>query len=421
MAEVETPLRTSTRPLILRLPVALDGYLGWFVERVAAPEPGDQRRAKLLVVACHTAGVLSAVSLALRAALHALPGVTWAVTAMATSVVMLASPFLMRRASTVRAAALPPIVALALALPVLATPGGGVDAPVVSMVPAMPLIAAYFIGPRGAAWLAALLAVEVGAMAGAGHFGWVRHHHTPEVVKALLVAAFLAVTAFIARVYDRERQRFEHQLQELSERLREVAIRDPLTGAYNRRHLSERLACELAYSRRHRTPLSVVMMDVDHFKRVNDVHGHGAGDAMLTHIVQLLRREVRQEDLLARFGGEEFALVLRDTDAARSEIVAERLRARIEGTELTHAGRSIPVTLSLGCASEIGCDSEEALIGIADARLYEAKRRGRNCVVGEGFTPTPVPVSSSRPAAEEVDRRRARAVPHPSALHRVSR
>jgi diguanylate cyclase (GGDEF)-like protein len=389
--------RSSILRKVRRIPAVLDRYLGWFVENVAAPQLAgldDQRRAKLLVVTCHTAGVLVLLSFTLRALVHEVPDATWVVTAAVTSVVLLGSPFLMRGASSVRAAALPPILALALAMPILTAAGGGLDAPIVTMVPAMPLVAAYFIGPRGAAWLAVVLTVEVVAMAIGERVGWSPPHHTPALVKALLIAAFLGVTAFIARVYDRERQRFESKLQQLNEQLREVSIRDPLTGAYNRRHLSERLISELAYARRHRMPLAVVILDVDHFKRVNDQHGHHAGDAVLTQLVALVQSEIRQEDLLARYGGEEFVLMLRDTDARQAEIVAERVRAMVESSELTYAGKSIFVTLSLGCAAASAEASEEALVAAADARLYEAKRRGRNCVVGEGTVPARMEPSS---------------------------
>ena len=422
MSEAATPPGTSTQPGWVH--ASLDRYLDWFVEQVMTPRLSgvdDHRRAKLLVVTCHAAGVLILMSIALRTLMHQVPGTDWLVVAGGASLVMLASPFLMRWASSVRWAAAPPILALSLAIPILTADAGGLDAPIITMVPAMPLVMAYFVGPSGAVGIAVLMAVETAGIAVASQRGWIHPHHTSPLVKATLIAAFLMVTAFIAQVYDRERQRFERRLHELSDKLHEVSIRDPLTGIYNRRHFSERLTSELAYSRRHGTPISVVMMDVDHFKRVNDVHGHRAGDAVLIDVAQLVQGEVRQEDLLARYGGEEFVLVLRDTDAACAKIVAERLRARVEKHEATHAGRTIRVTLSLGCAAELGGGTEETLLRTADARMYEAKRRGRNCVVGEGFEPRREAASSSPPAAVEEGPRRALAGPRRVDLRPVSR
>ena len=125
------------------------------------------------------------------------------------------------------------------------------------------------------------------------------------------------------------------------------------------------------------------MLDVDHFKPVNDLYGHNAGDMVLTSIAALMGGCMRVEDMLARFGGEEFAVVLRDTDVAAAHVVAERLRLLVEASPIRLEGLEIPVTISAGCASlgETRAYSAGALLALADGRMYAAKQAGRNRVV----------------------------------------
>jgi diguanylate cyclase (GGDEF)-like protein len=168
-------------------------------------------------------------------------------------------------------------------------------------------------------------------------------------------------------------------------RVYDAAIRDGLTGIFNRKHLEERLDAELAYAVRHGSPLSVVIVDVDHFKRVNDTFGHLAGDAVLKVVASLLAQCLRAEDLLARYGGEEFVIVTRGLDAAQALMMADRARVTVAGTAIPHAHQSISVTVSAGVASLTCCGSQRdkaTLLGLADARLYQAKQSGRNRVVG---------------------------------------
>jgi two-component system, cell cycle response regulator len=171
--------------------------------------------------------------------------------------------------------------------------------------------------------------------------------------------------------------------EELLKRLYESSTRDALTGAYNRKHFDERLHSEVAFALRHGTEAALVLFDIDHFKKVNDAHGHQAGDKVLQQITQTVQRRLRTEDLLARFGGEEFAIVLRGTDKAAGSLVAERLRAVIGALPVVVDRTPIPVTISAGCASLACCAvrSAEELVAVADRRLYVAKRGGRNRVV----------------------------------------
>ncbi|MEN9580908.1 MAG: hypothetical protein RJA70_3917 [Pseudomonadota bacterium] len=163
--------------------------------------------------------------------------------------------------------------------------------------------------------------------------------------------------------------------------LYEASVRDPLTGAYNREYLSERLKSEIAFATRHGTDTALLMFDLDHFKRVNDGHGHQAGDAVLIEVVKVVATDLRTEDVLARYGGEEFAISVRGIDLKGAAQLAERIRQRNHRT-VRFEGKEIPISLSVGCAafSELSEASVESLIGTADKRLYAAKRAGRNQV-----------------------------------------
>lgn len=168
--------------------------------------------------------------------------------------------------------------------------------------------------------------------------------------------------------------------------LHDASVRDPLTGAYNRRYLESRLQDELSYALRQRIPLAVVMFDVDRFKSVNDAHGHAVGDAVLVALVGHVKRMIRPEDVFVRYGGEEFCLVLRNLDARNGQILAERIRAGVEQLAIpTSTGAPLHVTVSAGVAGlEIdGRATAATLLRAADTALYRAKSAGRNRVARE--------------------------------------
>ena len=174
----------------------------------------------------------------------------------------------------------------------------------------------------------------------------------------------------------------DHQEQVLKE-LYESSVRDALTGAHNRHYFGDRLAAEIAYAIRHQTPLSVLLLDIDHFKRVNDNHGHLAGDEVLRWLTQLLRQTLRAEDLFARYGGEEFICLLRGISIHEAGLAAERVRLAVAEVPAGFERTAIPVTVSVG-ASSLTCCVESLpleLIGIANRRLCAAKNGGRNRVV----------------------------------------
>jgi diguanylate cyclase (GGDEF)-like protein len=168
--------------------------------------------------------------------------------------------------------------------------------------------------------------------------------------------------------------------------LYESSIKDALTGAYNRQYFAQRMHAEIAFALRHRGNVSLVLFDLDHFKHINDTHGHPAGDAVLRAVGDTVRARLRAEDVLARYGGEEFAVILRGIDAAGARVAAERLRASISAQSVAWEGQAIAVTISAGCASLAGCapPTLDALVAGADRALYEAKARGRNRVVSAG-------------------------------------
>ncbi len=167
------------------------------------------------------------------------------------------------------------------------------------------------------------------------------------------------------------------------EELYKLAILDPLTGLYNKRYLMDYLERELARATRYNRPLALLMLDIDHFKSINDRLGHLAGDLTLRDLGDCLRLEVRCDELLARFGGEEFAVVLTETNQAEAADVAERVRRAVQTHVFSFEGRHYEVAVSLGVASMRGDESmsPQELIRQADERLYQAKRQGRNRVV----------------------------------------
>ena len=167
-------------------------------------------------------------------------------------------------------------------------------------------------------------------------------------------------------------------------RLRRLAITDWLTRAYNHRYLGPRLSEEIERARRHGEPISIALMDLDHFKRVNDAHGHDAGDTVLRAFTDRVRAEVRRHDVLVRRGGEEFVLIMPETGAADAYLVAERVRERVAATPIVLGnGLSLDrLTVSIGLATWRG-EPSEALQQRADAALYRAKREGRDRVVAD--------------------------------------
>jgi two-component system cell cycle response regulator len=187
----------------------------------------------------------------------------------------------------------------------------------------------------------------------------------------------------VARVHAASRTKIlQEELVGQTRRLETMLHEDALTGLFNRRYVLTRLAGLISGARRHGRPLSVVMVDVDHFKSVNDSHGHDVGDAALVATTIAMRERLRAEDELGRLGGEEFLALLPDADERAAEVVAESLRANVERARARIGGIELGVTISVGWATWNGQEEADGLVQRADRALFAAKEAGRNTVRG---------------------------------------
>jgi diguanylate cyclase (GGDEF)-like protein/PAS domain S-box-containing protein len=198
---------------------------------------------------------------------------------------------------------------------------------------------------------------------------WIMVNAVPVIKDGELVEVYASLEDITQRVH-------------LSQELRQQATTDFLTGLVNRRYFMERLEAEFSRVRRHsRHQTCLLALDLDHFKRVNDTHGHVAGDQVLRHVADLMRQSVRRPDVLSRSGGEEFLLLLPDTGRDAAVALAERIRRRIAASPTLVEGQPIPVTISIGVSALNPADTtRDAALARADAALYEAKRGGRDAV-----------------------------------------
>jgi diguanylate cyclase len=203
---------------------------------------------------------------------------------------------------------------------------------------------------------------------------------TEFAVLMVVLPWFAAMGGYVSRLRSRLADS-NRELQAAYERIEGLAMRDELTGAYNRRYLMEVLKREGARAERLRRPLSVCILDVDHFKSINDTLGHAAGDAVLRKLPELLGAGIRAVDVLGRYGGEEFLLVLPDTDVKGACALAERARAAVAEAQVPQlpAGRRVSVTI--GVAQLGSGETVNAALGRADRALYDGKAAGRNRVV----------------------------------------
>jgi len=211
------------------------------------------------------------------------------------------------------------------------------------------------------------------------------------------IVVTLLLTAMIMIYFYGKERRFRDfvqmdkalKLQELASDLRLQATTDPLTGLFNRLKFNEALASEMLRAERYNSPLSLILYDVDHFKAVNDTHGHQAGDKVLVNLSRLASASIRHSDLLARWGGEEFVILVPGCDAAMAREAAEKLRTAISDIEFEEVGT---VSCSFGVAEYVEGESVETLIARVDEALYQAKVNGRNRVE---LSRVPVEVSGS--------------------------
>lgn len=201
-----------------------------------------------------------------------------------------------------------------------------------------------------------------------------------ETFKSRFLASFLAVI-IMSYLYEYARYRSYTAFQALRHRVEQEARTDELTGLYNRRHLYEYMQQSLQRTRRLHMPMSLLLIDIDNFKSLNDDYGHQFGDEVLVLTAQTLRESLRSHDTIARWGGEEFLVLLTETNNSAARIVAEKLRATIQSLPIRRDGREIPMTISVGMHTANQTESLDAMLKQADANLYTAKHNGRNQVV----------------------------------------
>lgn len=231
--------------------------------------------------------------------------------------------------------------------------------------------------------------------------------HIPVIVLSGLDSPQDKVTAFdlgavdyVTKPFDltelRVRVRSALRLHQLVQMLAQRAHIDGLTGLWNRAHFDKRWADEAAGCIRHRRPLSLALLDLDHFKSVNDTHGHPAGDNVLQVFSKILQRECRQADIACRFGGEEFALIMPDTAPDDAELVCDRIRQRLEEVSWPrHPERTITVSTGVVGSEGTAVLAPEQWIELADKALYAAKNSGRNKVVKQSISSPPPPIAQA--------------------------
>ncbi len=206
------------------------------------------------------------------------------------------------------------------------------------------------------------------------------HSYTLMGLMSLVFVTLLLLASRRAHTAYAESQRLRFENEDMAEKLQALAttaITDSLTGAYNRNMLNVALPSEMERARRYSLPLAVILLDIDHFKQINDAHGHQVGDRTLVWITERICTQLRDADLLFRWGGEEFMVLAPNTDLEAASVVAERMRREVEESPLEPAG---VITCSFGCSQFCLDDTTDGFIQRADRALYVAKANGRNCV-----------------------------------------
>lgn len=205
------------------------------------------------------------------------------------------------------------------------------------------------------------------------------HELNPEVLsmlRAFNIAVTFSLLFYLSNLYMKLVGKAEKQL-------RVLATTDPLTQLLNRRSFLEVADYELTQRKRHLAPLAFVLADIDHFKSINDQHGHAVGDEVLKRVSQVLNQAVREQDSVARWGGEEFLIMMPDATLQAATMVAERLREKVSAIEVTVNGQTIQVSMTFGVSSHRLEEPVDAPVNRADGALYQGKAQGRNQVVAE--------------------------------------
>ncbi len=175
------------------------------------------------------------------------------------------------------------------------------------------------------------------------------------------------------------------EIEEINRKLQQLAIHDGLTGLYNHRYFDDRLRLEMQRAERYKRPTTLLMLDLDRFKLVNDRYGHPVGDQVLKEVAEIIRRRIREVDIAARYGGEEFVVILPETARENAAVVAERIRKSVEDARFAADGQEAKITISIGVADfPTDAHDHDKLVEAADKALYQAKQEGRNRVALAG-------------------------------------
>jgi len=205
----------------------------------------------------------------------------------------------------------------------------------------------------------------------------INHAIYPSEFKSRLIYSFLTVT-FLSALYEYSREQSYRHTLELSKKYRQLAHFDPLTQLSNRRDALNILAREKARITRNSTPLSIILCDVDHFKQINDKYGHSVGDVVLIELAKIFSQQIREQDCVSRWGGEEFLFILPQTKALNANTIAEKIQRKIHQQPMNINGEEIKVTVSMGIEQLNAEQSIDEMINSADKYLYQAKDAGRN-------------------------------------------
>ena len=237
-------------------------------------------------------------------------------------------------------------------------------------------------------------------------FGVLSSQAALSIENTLLHSKVMAAEEMLQKArekFDKDVERRTAELVEVIKQLQELSITDGLTGLYNHRHLVHMLEIEYKRAIRYKRSFAFLMLDIDYFKEVNDNFGHPCGDSVLQEIAQILKDSVRSTDLVARYGGDEMAVILLETSQKMAMKVAHKLRRQIEGHAFYWENESFHVTVSIGVAQAEQSDTTSDLVVRADTRLYTAKNAGRNCTRAADELPVrPTPRQTVADASEGI-------------------
>lgn len=254
--------------------------------------------------------------------------------------------------------------------------GGGANATGPLWIYLVPPVALFFGGLKKGLINTTLFTIAVGVMLFFPNDELLATSYTIEFKTRLLYSFITA--AFLSGFYEYSRHQSYEEIQELSDKFEQQARQDPLTKLANRRGMTEHLIYEVNRSKRSKLPMTLILADVDHFKKVNDNYGHDAGDSLLIQLAESFIVNLRKQDIVARWGGEEFLFLLPETNAEEGFILAEKIRQAIQQTTFTHQQHNIQITMSFGVSEVDTKGNTDNSINMADQYLYLAKKEGRN-------------------------------------------